>query len=57
MKKYYITHVINYISTIYLKNDKCIEFDTWKEARTEVIKLEKNNNRGFFAWKKRETEE
>lgn len=49
---YYITHVTMGVSTVYLKNDKRIEFKTWQEARKKVIELEVNNLSGFFAWKK-----
>lgn len=49
---YYITHVYFGKSTVFLENDKRIEFNTWEEARKKVIELEKNNLSGFFAWKK-----
>jgi len=50
--KYYITHVKYGISTVYLENDKRVEFDSWEKARSKVIKLEARKLDGYFAWKK-----
>lgn len=50
--KYYITHIKQGFSTIYLENDKRIEFDTWQEAREKIKDLETQSLVGLFAWKK-----
>lgn len=48
---FYITHISHNISTVYLENDKIVEFNTWQEARDKVIKLEVTNLSGLFGWK------